>query len=159
MACEFLVGRRIAEVVHAVYGSHAYLARRRSKDLSDHDWIGLDDALAGTVIGRWERRNIAQDRLTCRVDAIPALRDAAAAGLGLAVLPCYVGDPAPGLRRALRKPLPEPRSEVWLLTHDDLRRSARIRATMDFLATALAAERALLEGKKAASLPNERQVQ
>ncbi|WP_204325198.1 LysR substrate-binding domain-containing protein, partial [Stenotrophomonas maltophilia] len=71
-----------------VYGSRAYLARRNGKDLSAHDWIGLDDALAGTVIAGWMRDNLPSARLACRVDALPTLRDAAAAGMGLALLPC-----------------------------------------------------------------------
>jgi DNA-binding transcriptional LysR family regulator len=146
---ELLVGRRVADIAHAIYGSRAYLSRHHGNDLPAHDWIGLDDALAGTVIGRWMLENLRAARMACRVDALPALRDAAVAGLGLALLPCYVGDLVPGLRRVTSKALTEPRSALWLLTHDDLKRTARIRATLDFLAKALASERALLEGKRA----------
>jgi DNA-binding transcriptional LysR family regulator len=145
---ETLVGRRIAGIAHAIYGSADYLARSGSKDLFARDWIGLDDALSGTAIGRWLGKNVQQPRLACRVDSLPALRDVALAGLGLAMLPCYVGDLAPGLRRAVKKTLPEPRSALWILTHNDLRRTARVRAVMDFFATALTAERALLEGRQ-----------
>ncbi len=145
---ELLVGRRIADIVHAIYGSHAYLSQRNSKDLSKHDWIGLDDALSSTVIGRWMHQNIRSTQIVCRVDALPALRDAADAGVGLAMLPCYVGDLAPALCRVTPRTLAEPRSALWLLTHDDLKRTARIRATLDFLAKALVSERALLEGKR-----------
>lgn len=148
---ELLVGRRVADIAHAVYGSRAYLARRDDKDLSAHDWIGLDDVLAGTVIAGWMRDKLRSTRIACRVDALPALRDAAIAGMGLALLPCYVGDLAPALRRVTPKTLAEPRSALWLLTHDDLKRTARIRATLDFLAKALASERALFEGKRADS--------
>jgi DNA-binding transcriptional LysR family regulator len=144
-----LVGRRVADIAHAVYGSHTYLSRHDDEDLSAHDWIGLDDALASTVIARWMHENIRTARIACRVDALPALREAADAGFGLAVLPCYVGDLASGLRRVTPKTLPEPRSALWLLTHDDLKRTARIRATLDFMAKALGSERALLEGKRA----------
>jgi DNA-binding transcriptional LysR family regulator len=146
---EILVGRRVADIAHAIYGSRAYLSRHQDEDLSDHDWIALDDALASTVIGRWIRENLRAARITCRVDTLPALRDAALAGLGLALLPCYLGDSASGLCRLTPKALPEPRSALWLLTHDDLKRTARIRATLDFLAKALTSERALLEGKGA----------
>jgi DNA-binding transcriptional LysR family regulator len=145
---EILVGRRIADIAHAIYGSRAYLSRHEDKDLSAHDWIALDDALASTVIGRWIHENLRAAHITCRVDALPTLRDAALAGLGLALLPCYLGDPASGLRRLTPKTLAEPRSALWLLTHDDLRRTARIRATLDFLAKAFASERALLEGRR-----------
>jgi DNA-binding transcriptional LysR family regulator len=145
---EILVGRRVANIAHAIYGSRAYLSRHQGKDLSDHDWIALDDALASTAIGRWIHENLRGARTTCRVDALPALRDAALAGLGLALLPCYLGDAAPGLRRLAQKPITEPQSALWLLTHDDLRRTARIRATLDFLAKAFASERALFEGSR-----------
>ncbi|VAW77071.1 hypothetical protein MNBD_GAMMA13-1121 [hydrothermal vent metagenome] len=38
-------------------------------------------------------------------------------------------------------------SELWLLSHPDLRRTARVRAFMDFLSEAIDAERALIEGR------------
>jgi DNA-binding transcriptional LysR family regulator len=145
---EILVGRRVADIAHTIYGSRAYLSRHEEKELSAHEWIALDDALASTVIGRWIHENLRAARITCRVDALPALRDAALAGLGLALLPCYLGDPAPGLRRLTQKKMTEPRSALWLLTHDDLRRTARIRATLDFLAKAFTSERALFEGRQ-----------
>jgi DNA-binding transcriptional LysR family regulator len=148
---ETLVGRRIADIAHAIYASPDYLNRNENKSLFAHDWVGLDDALVGTAIGRWLQENVPQARLACRVDSLPALRDVALAGLGLALLPCYVGDTALGLRRALGKTLSQPRSALWLLTHNDLRRTARIRAVMDFFASALMADRALLEGRQKAS--------
>lgn len=147
---EMLVGRRIAEIAHAIYGSPEYLSRHSSASLPEHDWIGLDDTLAGTVIGRWMHESVPGTRVVCRVDALPALCEAARTGLGLAVLPCYLGDTAHGLRRAVQKTLSEPRSALWLLTHNDLKRTARIRAVMDFLAAAFGSERALLEGKQPA---------
>lgn len=144
---EILVGRRVADIAHAIYGSGAYLERRDGWDVLAHEWIGLDDALAGTVIARWMHENLHGAPVSCRVDALAALREAALAGLGLALLPCYVGDVATGLRRFTARPLAAPRSALWLLTHDDLKRTGRIRATLDFLAKALASERKLLEGR------------
>lgn len=145
---ETLVGRRIADIAHAGYASAGYLARNRSRDLHRHDWVGLDDALASTVIGRWLRQHIRADRTVLTVDALPALRDAASAGLGLALLPCYVGDSDPGLRRVAVALPDEPRSALWLLTHADLRHTARIRAVMDHLAAAFASDRDMLEGRR-----------
>jgi DNA-binding transcriptional LysR family regulator len=144
---EILVGRRLAGIAHSIYGSKVYLSRRQEEELAAHDWIALEDALASTVIGRWMHENLRAARIACRVDALPALRDAALAGLGLALLPCYLGDPTPGLHRLAQKTMTEPRSALWLLTHDDLKRTARIRATLDFLAKAFASDRALFEGR------------
>ena len=145
---EILVGRRVADIAHAVYGSPAYLSRDGNGDSPDFEWVGLDDTLATTVIGRWMRENVQDAQIGLRVDALPALKDAACAGLGVALLPCYLGDEEVQLRRAPAAAGPGVRSALWLLTHSDLKRTARIRAVMDFLAIALGSERALLEGRR-----------
>ncbi len=38
---------------------------------------------------------------------------------------------------------------IWLLTHRDLRRTARVRSFTDFLAAELQAQRDLIEGRRA----------
>jgi DNA-binding transcriptional LysR family regulator len=147
---DLLIGRRIAEIAHAIYAADAYLSSGESdpaKDWQRCEWIGLDDALADTVVARWMAATLPASRIACRVDALPALRDAALAGLGLALLPCYIGDLSPGLRRVMPQTQAAPRSTLWLLTHEDLKNTARVRATLDFLAQALNAERALFEGR------------
>ena len=67
---------------------------------------------------------------------------------GRALLPCYVGDTEVQLRRVSSASGSDARSALWLLTHSDLKRTARVRAVMDFLAIALGSERALVEGKR-----------
>jgi DNA-binding transcriptional LysR family regulator len=71
---------------------------------------------------------------------------AARAGLGLAALPCFLADSEPALRRVLPRQ-PALTSELWLLTHPDLRRTARVRAFMDHLAASLRKERGRLAGR------------
>jgi DNA-binding transcriptional LysR family regulator len=70
---------------------------------------------------------------------------AARAGIGVAALPCFLGDAASELTR-LGPPIPALGSELWLLTHRDLRQVARIRAFLDFMDRALRPMRALFEG-------------
>lgn len=72
-------------------------------------------------------------------------RDLALAGFGIAYLPCLIGDTSNGLERIGKKP-PQPSRDVWLLTHNDLRRTARIRAFMDFASEALLANKSLITG-------------
>lgn len=76
--------------------------------------------------------------VTYRANSLLALRDAAAQGLGLALLPSYLGDrvPVPVLAR-VGTPVAELRNELWLLTPPDLRRMARIRAFMDAMRAAV----------------------
>ena len=86
----------------------------------------------------------------CRGNSLLALRAAARSGLGVAPLPCYLGDPDPWLVR-VHPPLPEMASALWLLTHPDLRRVARVRAVLDFLADSLTRQRPVFEGRGAGS--------
>ena len=68
-------------------------------------------------------------------------------GLGLALLPCFLGDTSPELVRVIG-PLDELETGLWLLTHEDLRRTARVRALLDFLFEELKSQRPLLQGEK-----------
>jgi DNA-binding transcriptional LysR family regulator len=82
-----------------------------------------------------------------RTNTLLAALEAAKAGFGLALLPCFLGDVEPALRR-LRPPLPELNSALWILTHEDLRHVARVRAFLDFMADALIPARSRLKGTK-----------
>ena len=62
------------------------------------------------------------------------------------MLPCYLCDPDPRFAR-VGGPIPELRSELWLLTHPDLRSVARIRAFMDFAGDAIVKQRPLMAGR------------
>ncbi len=146
-APEALVGRRVAGIATALYAARDYLAVR-SADLppAGHDWIGPDDSLDHLGSARWMRRAVPAERVVLRASSLLALRAAARAGLGVAPLPCYLADGDPVLVR-LGDPVPEMASALWLLTHPDLRRTARVRALLDFLAGRLAALRPILEGQ------------
>jgi DNA-binding transcriptional LysR family regulator len=140
-----LVGRRLADVAFAVY---AALDDRGGAD-ADAAWAVPDDSLSHLAVSRWLAREGHLDRASYRAASLLALRDAAEHGLGRAVLPCYLGDASPRLRR-LGAPIDALRNELWLLTHPDLRRVARIRAFVDHLRDGLAAQRDLIEGRRPA---------
>ncbi|MEW6644703.1 MAG: LysR family transcriptional regulator [Pseudomonadota bacterium] len=147
---EALVGRRVAAIAFAIYGSPAYLARHDpADDLAGHHWVAPDDNLAATTAAQWMRTELPECEVVLRADSLLALRQTAEAGLGLAALPCYLGDTSPGLVR-VRPPIAAMATALWVLTHDDLRHTARIRAFTEFAATALGRHRALLEGQAAA---------
>ena len=141
-----LVGRRIAEVAIALYASPAYFARIPARrPLDKHSWLAPDDSLASTSIAQWMRAELAITPVL-RADTLTALAHAAASGLGVAALPCYLADRRPDLVR-LRAPIPAMATELWILTHADLRTTARVRAVTDHLASTLAASRPLIEGR------------
>lgn len=145
-APDTLVGRRLARLATAPYAAADYLARHDGQAaLPGHAWIGFDESLAHLASARWVAAHVAQDRISHRANSLLALQAAARAGMGVAALPCYLGDADPALRR-VHPPLAAMESSLWLLTHPDLRRVARIRAVLDFMAERLGSLRALIEG-------------
>lgn len=125
---EALVGRRVGRIALAVYAP---------SDATDPpelaEWIGPDPHMGYRDLERWMRRNGTAERCRYRVDSMLAMRDAVRDGAGFAVLPCYVADGAHSLRR-IGDIIPELTIDLWLLTHRDLRRVARIRAFLNHLA-------------------------
>ncbi|AKV03357.1 transcriptional regulator, LysR family [Labilithrix luteola] len=147
-----LVGRKLCTIAFALYASPNYLAKTPAKrELAAHAWLVPDESLSETTAGRWTTNELGRvgARVAFRADSLVALRDAATSGMGVAMLPCYLGDRSPALERVRAEPVPGVTTELWLLTHRDLRGMARVRALMDFLGGALADERDLIEGRRA----------
>ena len=94
------------------------------------------------------RAELPESEITIRADSLLAMRQAAQAGLGLAALPCYLGDTTPDLV-CVHQPIPDMETALWILTHEDLRHTARIRAFTEFAANAFGRRRLLLEGARA----------
>lgn len=144
-----LVGRRISAVAFAVYGARADRgARPAATDPAAAAWTAPDESLRDTAAARWMRAAVPPGGIALRADSLVSLREVAAAGLGLAVLPCYLGDLDARLARARPQPVPEAETALWVVTHPDLRRTARVRAVLEFLSAALVRERELLEGRR-----------
>jgi DNA-binding transcriptional LysR family regulator len=73
------------------------------------------------------------------------LSEAVQAGTGIGPLPCFIADSNPDLVR-LSDINPDFSAGLWLLTHPDLRQSARVRAFMDFMAAEIAKQKRWIEG-------------
>jgi DNA-binding transcriptional LysR family regulator len=141
-----LVGRRVATAAVGVYGAAEYVAAQRAKKRLDAlDWVGWE-ADSAMAFAQWMRRNVPQARVALRVSASWALREAVDAGAGVALLPCALGEARPGWRRIAR--VPALSAPLWILTHRDLRTTARVRVLRDFVSDAIAKRRDLIEGRK-----------
>jgi DNA-binding transcriptional LysR family regulator len=102
--------------------------------------------MAFRALERWMAAEGHDRRCRYRLDSMLALAAAVGEGAGLAILPCYLGDADARLIR-LGAPVPGLATDLWLLTHPDLRPAARVRAFMDFIAAAAADLRPRLAGK------------
>lgn len=128
---DHLVGRRLGRIAQAIYVRRD-LADPRQGD--EADWVGPDRHLGYAALEAWMATHCPETRY--RVDTVLGMFAAVRDGLGRAVLPCYLADAEPGLRR-LGEPIPALATDLWQLTHPDLRRVARVRAFMAFVAEAL----------------------
>lgn len=147
-----LWGRKLADVAWAVYAARSCFATGQTlpsgpDDLRACALIGWDEAATGIAAAAWLARIAPNQAFAFRTNSLVNQLVAARAGAGAALLPCYLGDPEPDLVRLLPQPIEEIAGELWIVTHADLRRTARIRAFFDTVGNALAAERALFEGR------------
>jgi DNA-binding transcriptional LysR family regulator len=130
---ENLVGRRVGRIQTALYASREYLDRFAPSSGEDAwRWVGHDPALAHLEAAKWMRKHVPNERVALRVASLVAMGQAVAAGFGVGWLLCPLGDATEGLVR-LRDPPPELDTQIWVLTHPDLRTVARIKALTDFL--------------------------
>ncbi|OAS26064.1 LysR family transcriptional regulator [Methylobacterium platani] len=135
-----LVGRRLATIAWALYG------RADRDDDARQRWVSPAPRLGAAAAARYVQERTEPERVVLRLDTVQGLADAVEAGIGIGPLPCVIGDRRPGLMR-LSGSEPELDAGLWLLTHPDLRRAARVRAFLDFVGAAIARERDLIEGR------------
>lgn len=131
-----LVGRRVADVHFGIYASPAYLDSCRISNLTEHQWIGFETSLQSTPPGKWLEASIPKERVCLRGDSFIALKVAAENGIGVALLPHYLGNESAQLQR-LPIPVSELTTGLWLLTHPDLFRSGKVHAFMDHFEEAI----------------------
>jgi DNA-binding transcriptional LysR family regulator len=152
---EALFGRRIATVAWGVYGKPEGLAAARvvsdPGELVDECWIGFGDAIGAIGPARWFERAMPGARVIYRLNTVLGLAQAVEAGIGIALLPCFIGDRTPGVIRLVPEAMTFD-AGIWLLTHPDLKNAARVRSFLDHMGRELARHRPLIEGKGAASM-------
>ncbi|WP_020408316.1 LysR family transcriptional regulator [Hahella ganghwensis] len=130
---DHLVGRLLGRITMAIYGSVDLVPDKTDdQEISRLQWIGPDSHMGYPALEKWMEDHSYHDRCRYRVDSLLAMLWAAREGAGLAVLPCYLAENDAGLRR-LGDPVPELETDLWILTHPDLRNVMRIRRFLDHI--------------------------
>ncbi|WP_343520073.1 LysR family transcriptional regulator [Sphingomonas sp.] len=143
-----LLTRKLADYGLRLYASRAYLAAHPPlavpEQLREHRLIGyVPDILYAPELRYLDEIPGAHEP-QLRSSSINAQHRMAAAGAGIAVLPCFIGDADPGLARVL--PSVRIHRSFWLVTHEETRHFPQVAAFAEWL-TALATHyRAELEG-------------
>ena len=152
-----LVARKVGRVSYAVYAAPGVANGPMARDeLRRRPWAGFDDDHEYMPGQSWLLGLLDGARPGVRVNNWLVLHEIVRSGAAFAVLPCYLGDPDPALRR-VGDILKDVGADQWLLVHRDLRALPRVRAVMDALIALFQSERAALEGR-AAEAPARRHV-
>jgi len=145
-----LFGRRLTGVAWAFYapaqqGGGNLRRDGNSFNFGKHTVIGWDEP-ARIVASDWIAEHVPPERIGFRCNSLVNQLVAVSAGLGIALLPCYLADRDAAVRR-MSGVLPDLRSELWIVTHQDLKNTARIRAFLASVGDAIAADRRRFEGQ------------
>jgi len=139
------IGREVCKFRFSMYASPDYVADNRDKALEEHFWVMPDDAIDFFPSALWRKKIYPKPKIVYSSNNTMAIVEAAKAGLGVAPLPCFLGDSESGLVRVIAPP-EELTLSLWVLIHPDLRHTARVRELMAFLIESLAEQKAAMEG-------------
>ncbi len=146
-----LWGRKLSRIAWALYANATYLDANggplsTASDVDRHALIGWEEPASGIASADWLSQAAPSEAFVYRTNSLVNQLVAAKAGIGLALLPCYLGDGEAGVTRAVPEPVAELSGELWIVTHADLKGTARVRAFFDLVGEGLARERELFEG-------------
>lgn len=136
---DYLVGREVMPLRHGIYGAPRYLKMRKAQPRV----ILFRDSDEGN---EWIAKNFPRATVAMRTDDVTTMLEAVAQGLGMARMPCYIGDSDKRLRRLDINLVPSTWG-VWVLSHIDLRSTARVRVCREFLFDAIEKMRRLILGE------------
>lgn len=142
-----LICRKLGEVGFSLYASARYLAKsgapKRGQGLAGYDLItftGAPSATSPFFMGE----SLDGARIALRCDNPLIQLNAVANDAGIAELACFLGDSSAELIRVWPNELPARRT-AWLILHQDMRRSARIRTISAAITEAFRRQRKTLE--------------
>ena len=136
MQPDFMVGRKLARIYFRLYASRLYLEKHgmpaTTDDFSSHHFLVPNESLASLSVSQWLKKYVPAHCVAAASDKLSTLFKFAQQDLGIAALPHYVGQSDENMVEILE--LPEDcHRNVWILTHPDLRNTARVKAFMQFM--------------------------
>jgi DNA-binding transcriptional LysR family regulator len=144
-----LVTRKLGILADGLYATRDYVAAHgplRAAEVAAHDFVTFDETYPHTVEVAWATQKLRGARCVLRVNGTPGIVTAVRAGVGIGLVPCYIGERDETLVRVWPELLFH---ELWLVMHRDLRHAARIRVVAEFFVRELARAAPLLEGRPA----------
>lgn len=140
-----LVGKRLFSYATSVYAHPDYIAEHDFENAPEKArWLGWEDR-DGRYPDWTQNTEFNSVPVWGSFSSIALQLEMAQQKMGLIAVPCLAGDGYADLVRATNQP-PIPSRDIWILTHQDLRKTARIRAFMEFAEKILRAHKSVLIG-------------
>lgn len=131
-----LIGRQVGRTGFGLYGAKTYVDKRGAPetlaDLTHHDFIGWQEGPENFVLSAALEKLTAPAQVKFRCNTVAAQIAAVANGMGLFLAPHYLVPRDGSIVRLLPAEIDQ-KVDLWLLTHQDLIKTRRIRALLDFL--------------------------
>lgn len=137
-----LAGQRLGVIRHAFYRPSSWTA----EEAMSGPVIGMSDDMPDDRFHSVLRDYALEDRVGLKVNSLLASYQTARSGLGIALLPTYLAEGEEGLVRQTNV-IPAMDTDLWLLVHPDLQKTARVRAVLDFLRRNAFIRKRLLAGE------------
>lgn len=142
---EYLIGRKLA-VIHRA----CYMARKNLDKLNDPDWLAQQNWIGWTDTQRRPIGKLAREYPKLgskhKISNSDFQVTACAMGMGISILPCFIGDVQSELIR-IPPYVSEDKFDLWILSHPDLRKNAKIQAFVRFMTDYSLRKRPLIEGE------------
>jgi DNA-binding transcriptional LysR family regulator len=129
------VARKVGTMEFWLYAAPGYLA----KPQEEWEFIAYDAKLDHVVEQRWLMEFAGVRPIVFRANDLGCQAAAARAGVGIAVLPCFLAYRDPGLV-AVQADRKSATREIYLVVHSDLRRMPAVRAVLEFVAEQVTAD-------------------
>jgi len=140
-----LLMRKVGELGFAVYGARRFASVHR-REWRHQPWLAYNDELSHLPEMEWLRQLSPSLKQLIQVSSVTTLVRACEAGIGLALLPCILGE-RNGLIRMSGKP--ELCRDIWLLRHRDASNIRRLQIVAEWLNQTLLQDSEMLLGKGA----------
>jgi DNA-binding transcriptional LysR family regulator len=145
-----LFGRKIADVPWAIYASSYYVAQngvvKNVEDIGSHALVLFDVELKEHFTNRWLQSAAPNARIAVRCNSVTTLISTVKSGAGLGALPVIIGDKEAELVHVLG-PRAELTTQFYLLMHEDMKNTPRVRAFSDFIVEELHEVRTIISGR------------
>ncbi|GHF26555.1 LysR family transcriptional regulator [Kordiimonas sediminis] len=143
-----LIARKTVTIHYSYYASKDYIEKHGMPtydNLKDHNAIIPGDEMMARVKAGPIKSKLFEMKPVFRSNSLMSLYSAVKAGYGVGACICIFGDNDPDLVRLFDNHIVVS-TDLWLVSHAELKRSARIRAVYDYLGDMLLSNKAAFAG-------------